>query len=360
MSQSTNTKHNGYTFTADYGTRIGNYHRKGLSNNMDAVYLHKGSQVVVGGVADGCGGTGEHSEVSALLFIPWLVDRMHSLLESPTGLTGKSISEASKQLWYEYIPKLQSILDFRYSGMEKPDLITQREYLDQIMLHTVVLYVVIFNQENDYWDCYFVYRGDGYIVIDDQMVNLESLEETKHNGVLYPALALSAYQQWLKTTTPTTAELATRSFDIVHIGNSRKNWHRIAVSSDGLRFLHNGQLDRYVFPEFKPLDPNPAPGVKQVTSITEAINWGVKDVDISPDDDMGIVNFKTFPPPSAPEPVVISERVTSEPVPTVEEMAGEDSLEPVDVPTSNELSLNETEIQEKRGIDDSDKGVFYL
>ena len=54
------------------------------------------------------------------------------------------------------------------------------------------------------------------------MVNLESLEETKHNGVLYPALALSAYQQWLKTTTPTTAELATRSFDIVHIGNSRK------------------------------------------------------------------------------------------------------------------------------------------
>ena len=31
--------------------------------------------------------------------------------------------------------------------MEKPDLITQREYLDQIMLHTVVLYVVIFNQE---------------------------------------------------------------------------------------------------------------------------------------------------------------------------------------------------------------------
>ena len=89
MSQSTNTKTMVY-LAADYGTRIGNYHRKGLSNNMDAVYLHKRD---LRWLWVGCGWLWWNwgaPEVSAALLL-LMACRPHALITGvPTGLTGKS------------------------------------------------------------------------------------------------------------------------------------------------------------------------------------------------------------------------------------------------------------------------------
>ena len=83
MSQSTNTKHNGYFLPADYGTRIEIIIVRGCPiiwmlficiRDLRWLWVELRMAVVE---------LGSTPSESALLFIPWLVDRMHSLLESP-------------------------------------------------------------------------------------------------------------------------------------------------------------------------------------------------------------------------------------------------------------------------------------
>jgi hypothetical protein len=302
----------GFTYTAEYGLRIGNDHRKSFANNMDAAYLAKGREVVVGGIADGCGGTGEHSEVSALFFIEWLCKRLLSLLEGPTGPTPISLQSAIDTLWNEYLESLQAMLDMQFKNLPKHDAVTdikaKRNFADRVMLHTVVMYVAMYDHANNAWQAYLIYRGDGYVIVDDSMINIEDIEGANYGGVLYPTLALQIFDGFLSKSAQ---EAAHQSFGMVDLGVSGINWRRIGVASDGLRFLTNDMLNDIAFPPYKDQSQVPAGHGKATTAITEAINWAIRDTRLVLGDDLSITNFiVTSLNQPASEHVAVEEAVT--------------------------------------------------
>lgn len=301
-----------YTYTAECGIRIGNDHRKAFANNMDATYIARGREVVVGGIADGCGGTGEHSEVGALFFIEWLCNRLLSLLEGPTGPTPINLQQAVDTLWNEYIESLQAMLDMQFKNLPKYDVVTdikaKRNFADRVMLHTVVMYVAMYDHHNKSWQAYLIYRGDGYVIVDDNMINIEHIEGTNYGGVLYPALALQIFDGFLSKSAQ---EAAHQSFGIVDLGVSDINWRRIGVASDGLRFLTNDMLDEIAFPPYKDQSLVPSGHGKKTTAITEAINWAIRDTRLSLGDDLSIANF-VVTSLNQPESQHISEMVVTE------------------------------------------------
>lgn len=354
MSQSNK---DGYTFTAECGIRIGSDHRKAFANNMDAAYVARGREVVVGGIADGCGGTGEHSEVSAIFFIEWLCKRLVSLLEGPTGPTSISIEQAVNTLWNEYIESLQAFLDMQFKNLPKHDAVTdikaKRSFADRVMLHTVVMYVSMYDHNNKVWQAFLIYRGDGYVIVDDNMINIEDIEGVNYGGVLYPALALQIFDGFLSRSAQ---EAAHQSFGLVDLGVSGINWRRIGVASDGLRFLTNDMLDEIAFPPYKDQSLVPPGHGKATTAITEAINWAIRDTRLSLGDDLSIVNFIVT---SLNQPESISEPVVTEIDLSPVIIDGGSSPQSETENTGNQNVINQTQV-DANVIGAVIKGAFSL
>ena len=240
-----------------WGNQIGMPHKRTNSNNMDAYSVERSRGVVISGIADGSGGTGEHSETYAKIMIHWLTLRARVLVE---GLGSQyngveSIKNVSSILWDDYQRNLNKLLNIAFDGIPNEvvqEILTQEDnrnrklkYVDEFMLHTAVLLIVILNEKTGRWDAYLLYKGDGFVVRNDEVMNFDNIIKPKHTGVMYPALGLNVYQGILRAENEATARAG---FELVTLGSSGEKWSRLAIASDGLRFVMPDMYNEIIFP----------------------------------------------------------------------------------------------------------------
>ena len=281
-----------------WGNQIGMPHKRTNSNNMDAYSVERSRGVVISGIADGSGGTGEHSETYAKIMIHWLTLRARVLVE---GLGSQyngveSIKNVSSILWDDYQRNLNKLLNIAFDGIPNEvvqEILTQEDnrnrklkYVDEFMLHTAVLLIVILNEKTGRWDAYLLYKGDGFVVRNDEVMNFDNIIKPKHTGVMYPALGLNVYQGILRAENEATARAG---FELVTLGSSGEKWSRLAIASDGLRFVMPDMYNEIIFPLVN-FDLDQA---EQDKSIGTAMYWAIKDRRFSPDDDLAIVSVMT-------------------------------------------------------------------
>lgn len=281
-----------------WGNQIGMPHKRNGTNNMDAYAVERSRGCIICGIADGSGGTGVYSETYARIMINWLTLRARILVENMgSRYSGvDSISAMADQLWSEYQKNLNNHLNLAFDGIssdvineivEKQDDRNRKlKYVDEFMLHTALLLIIILNEKTGNWDAYLLYKGDGFIVRNESVMNVDKIITPKHTGVMYPALGLSVYQGILR---PENEKTARAGFEFVTLGSSGDKWNRLAVASDGLRYVMPDMYEAIIFPYYNTnLDQK-----DRDNSIGIAMQWAIKDRRFSPDDDLAIVSVMT-------------------------------------------------------------------
>lgn len=252
-------------YIAKKGRRTGLEHRRNDTNSQDAVSIMTGNAWVVGVVCDGSGGgsgdmkggSGERSETGALRASEYLTLRLLSVLEQES-FSYYSIFEGA---YLDYIIHLQLQVDAAFYGI--PEHWQQRRiFVENHLFHTVVGVAV-----NTHTHLALLFsKGDGYFIIDDA-VEVLSEDNDAQGGVVYPAMALSTHHA-LKAKVP--FRLRTIPY-----------WNRLAVCSDGLRYVPPGKIQDLLFS-----------GDDDPYSLETALQFAVEDGWLKNEDDLGIVTVE--------------------------------------------------------------------
>lgn len=262
------------------GSHIGSDHRKAGGNKQDAFATETLPGFMIGVVADGCG-SGEHSETGALRSSSFIAIHAANLFKTQNRANDFDVEKFLSSLYREYIIFLQDQVNAQFRGID------QGVYNDQVikfandhLLHTIVIMMVVWNGVSNSWDAYVVWKGDGYYVVDLNVVDLDaykkqsSLEKNIEN-VIYPALALQCFSNVYSTPTgQQIQDIARSGFNFVKLGKWGKDWNKIAIASDGLRFVDQAMLEDLIYPSDLSSD-----------MLQQNIIWAIKDMElISPDD----------------------------------------------------------------------------
>ena len=279
------------------GNQIGAPHKRKGSNNMDAYAIQRGRGCNVVGVADGSGGTGVYSESYAEIMINWLTLRFRVLIENlGSQYNGaESIKDIGAILWSEYQSNLTKLLNIAFDGIP-PGYIDETlstdgrdrrvKYADEFMLHTAMLLITILNTKTGNWDAYSLYKGDGFIVKNSEVIHVDKINPPKHSDVMYPALGMGVYHGRLRSEVE---KIARAGFEFIALGSSGIDWNRIALASDGLRFVMPDMYDEIIYPYINP-DLNQK---DRDNAIGTAIFWAIKDRRLSLDDDLALISIMT-------------------------------------------------------------------
>lgn len=279
------------------GNQIGGPHKRKGSNNMDAYAIQRGRGCNVTGVADGSGGTGLYSEAYAEIMINWLTLRLRVLVEQlGSQYNGtESIKAVGNILWDEYQQNLAKLLNIAFDGIPngyiEETLATDGrdrkvKYADEFMLHTAMLLVTVLNTRTGNWDAFLLYKGDGFIVKNSEVIHVDKINPPKHSDVMYPALGMGVYHGRLRSEVE---KIARAGFEFISLGSSGIDWNRLAVASDGLRYVMPDMYDEIIYPYINPnLDQK-----DKDNAIGTAIFWALKDRRLGLDDDLAIISIMT-------------------------------------------------------------------
>lgn len=280
-----------------HGNQIGGPHKRKGTNNMDAYAIQHGRGCKVVGVADGSGGTGVYSEAYAEIMINWLTLRARVLVEQ-LGIhyNGEaSILDLGATLWEDYQRNLTQHLNLAFYNIpedvqkevtHQDDRGRRLQYSDEFMLHTALLLITIFNTKTSNWDAYMLYKGDGFIVVNTEVNPVDKINPQPYTDVMYPALGMAIYHGRLR---PENEKIARKGFEFINIGSSGVRWNRLAIASDGLRYLMPDMYDEIIYPYLNPsLDQE-----ERDKAIQTAMYWAIKDRRLTLDDDLAIVSIMT-------------------------------------------------------------------
>lgn len=211
---------------------IGLDHRKKLRNNQDALFVAENDTYFVSGVADGMG-SGEQSETVASLAIRFLVRQLLYIVSEEKRSAGipYQYQAISDKLYVAYRLFLEGQIKLQNENMPSDYLLDNETFLDNYMMHTVVLLIV---NKGTGDICVFA-LGDGYLMINPHDETLSSVVDIAELCVLPENSSGTYYSSmlFLDNTSPFVMKQLNKGFIVMSYASSE--WNTLLISSDGLR-----------------------------------------------------------------------------------------------------------------------------
>lgn len=276
---------------------IGISHRQSFTNCQDASRVMRSGRWIVGVVCDGMG-SGEHSEVGALLSSHFITYRMLDLLtlyDSDERYEHLNMRDLGNMMWSDYSSFIHMITSSFYNKlthviidrMDGGIWQSEKHFADTYLMSTVLILVV-----DTLTEVATIFSfGDGYDIVDDVVTPVDTYASVNleygwgGEGVLYPALTLRVFDM-IKRQSPAVRQRLLRGFDMKVVGNQ---WNKIAITSDGFRFIEDNYID-WLWHGDAPaeFDENDV----LTNALQLELEWGARQMKLKNYDDLSIVTVE--------------------------------------------------------------------